>query len=132
MNVPAVAVNVALLDPEAIMTDAGTVMVGVFELRPTLTPPEPAMPLRLAVQTLELPGASEFGTHARLLIVNGATTEIEPPVAVIETPAAVEDAPSALATPIVAVPTVADIETETVATDPLRILALFIPVATQL
>lgn len=123
--------NVALLDPEATFTDAGTVTMVVLELMPTLTPPAPAAPLRLTVQTLELPGPSELGTHARPLTVSGAPTVIDPPVAVTGTPSPPGDAPSALVSPIVVVPKTADIVTETVATMPLKIIVLFMPVATQ-
>jgi hypothetical protein len=132
VNVPALAVKVALLDPEATVTDVGTVMAVVLELRLTLTPPEPAAPLRLTVQTLELPGPRELGVHARPVTVNAdAATEIEPPVAVTETPSPASDAPNALVSPIVVAPVAADMVTETVATTPFAITLLLIPVATQ-
>lgn len=128
---PALAVNIALLDPEATVTDVGTVMMGLLELRPTLTPPEPAVPLRLTAQTLELPGPSELGTQPRPLTIGAATTVIDPPVAVTVTPSPAGDAPSALVTPIVAPSALTDTVTETVATTPLAMILLFIPVATQ-
>lgn len=120
VNVPVLAVNVALLDPVATETDVGSVTIGLLELRLTLAPPVPAVPLRFTVQVLELPGPTEVGVHPRPVIVNGAiTTGTDPPVAVTTTPSPARDAARALVTPIVVVPRAADIVTETVATIPL-------------
>jgi hypothetical protein len=112
----ALALKVTVVVPAATVTDAGTVSEELFEASVTL---EPAVPLRVTVQTLEPPGPTEIGAHLRVLIVNGATTEMEPPVAVTDTPPALEDAPSTLVSPIVEVPVAADIVTETIATVPL-------------
>jgi hypothetical protein len=93
-----------------------------LELRAAVTPPVPAVPLRLTVHVLELPGPSVFGVQLRPLIVNCATplTAIEPPVGVTETPSPARDAPNALVSPSVEAPVAAaDMVTETVATMPL-------------
>lgn len=103
----------------------------MFELRPTLAPPDPAAPLRFTVQTLEPDGPSEVGEHPRLLIVKELPTEIEPPVAVTEIPTAPGVAPSALDTPIVEFPAAGDMVTAIVATTPLEILLSLMPSARQ-
>jgi hypothetical protein len=128
MLAPAVALKVAVEEPEATVTEGGTVSKVLLELSVTV---EPLLPLRVTVQTLELPGPSEVGEHTRLLTVNGVTTEIEPPVAVTVTPAPAREAPIALATPTAVVPAEDDRVTLTDATTPLLMALLFIPVATQ-
>jgi hypothetical protein len=129
-----VAGNVALLEPAATVTDAGTPRIVVLEVRLTLTPlilPAPAVPLRLTVQTLEACWPSEVGEHARLLIVNPVPTEIAPPAALTAMPSAAGDAPSALLMPIdVPVPPV-DRPAETVATTPSPIVPASMPTVKQ-
>ncbi len=132
VNVPAVAVNTALLDPAAIVTVAGKLIIAVVEIMLTTAPLGPALPLRLTVHAVELAGPSEAGEHAMLLIAGAAPpTETEPPAALTETPSPAGDAPRALITPIAAVVEPADRVAETVATTPLPIPVEFIPAATQ-
>jgi hypothetical protein len=85
LNVPVVAVNVALLRSGATMTVAGTLMLGVFDPRPTVTPPAPAAPLRPTAQILEAAWPSELGVHVSELTVNFPLPNGGPPVAVIGT-----------------------------------------------
>jgi len=124
------AVKVALLDPEATVTDAGTVRVDVFELKPTLAPPEGAVPLRLTVQELELDGPRDAGEQ--VTPVNVGSTVIEPPVAVIEIPVPAADAPTGLAIPIAALVAPLTMVAETVATVPLATSVSFMPQAMQI
>ena len=131
VNAPPVTVNEALLEPEATTTDAGT-LTGPIEESPTVAPPTPAAPLRFTVQVLDPPGPIEVGVQARLLMVNGATTETEPPVAVTGTADDAADAPNALVIPKVEVPRTVAIETETLATVPSGIAAPFNPQMMQL
>jgi hypothetical protein len=131
VNVPAVTVNKALLEPEATTTDAGT-LTGPMEESATVAAPAPVAPLRFTVHVLSPPGPIEVGVQARLLMVNGATTETEPPVAVTGTADDAADAPNALVIPKVEVPRVAFIETETFATVPSGIAAPLIPQMMQL
>ena len=112
----AVALKVAVVEPAATVTEAGTVSDALLLASATVAP---TVPLRVTEQTLELAGPSDVGAHVRVLIVKGGITEIEPPLPVTEIPIAPGDAPIALITPIAAVPTAADIVTETVATIPL-------------
>jgi hypothetical protein len=131
VNEPPVTVNEALLDPGAAITDAGT-LTGPVEESPTVAPPAPAAPLRFTVQVLDPPGTIEVGVHAMLVIINGATTETEPPVALTATAAAVTDAPIALVIPNVEVPGAVVGETETFATVPSGIAVPFDPQMMQL
>jgi hypothetical protein len=116
MVAAAVALKVAVVDAAGTVTEAGTVREVLLLESATV---EPAVPLRVSVQTLELPGPSDVGVHVRAVIFKGATTEIEPPVAVTEIPVPPGDAPMVLITPIAAVPVTDDIVTETAATMPL-------------
>jgi hypothetical protein len=108
-------VNVALLEPEGTVTEAGTVIDELFDERATLAP---VVPLRVTVHVLELSELTIAGEHARLLTVKGELTPTEPPVAVTETASPPLDAPKALVTPIVDVLAAADMVTETFATTP--------------
>jgi hypothetical protein len=108
------------------VTEEGTVRSALSELSATTAP---VVPLRLTVQTLELPVLNEFGLHVRLVIASGATTETVPPVPVIGIAVPVGAAETTLARPIGVVPGVVDKVNEIVATMPLEIVLLFIPVA---
>lgn len=127
---PAVALNVAVVEFAGTVTVDGTVTVPELELRPTLTPPEPAAPDRVTVQTLTFPLVSELGAHDRLLIdVVPPTTVTVPPVAVTVTGVAVGDAAMAFVIPMAEVPTAAEIVTVIVATTPFVMPPLFMPAA---
>jgi hypothetical protein len=127
---PAVAVNVALADPTATLTEVGTVRLEE-EVNPTLAP-DAALPLRLTVQVLEAPGPSVVGLHPTLLIVRRGLTVTVPPDEFTVTELPVGSAPRVLLRPSEVGPLTADMVTETVATMPFRIGLLFIPHATQL
>ena len=94
VNEPAVAVKVALLDPEATVTEAGTVSAELLEDSATLAP---VVPLRLTVHVLEPPDPTGFGVHVKLLTVNDPTdpaTMIDPPDSLVETASPAGDAPN--------------------------------------
>jgi hypothetical protein len=60
-GLPAVAVNVVLLDPDGAVTEAGTVNAALLLLRLTLRPPLEAALVRLTVQEAEAPEARLAG-----------------------------------------------------------------------
>jgi hypothetical protein len=78
-----VAKNVPLTEPDGMVSEAGTVRLVEFELKPTVPPLDP---LRVTVQALEDRGARVVGLHAMALIpelVGGATRDS---VVVLEEP----------------------------------------------
>ena len=68
-----VAVNVAVLEPAATVTDAGTVVDASLDARVTASPPVGAFALRVTVPVEELPPTNEVGLIVTVLIV-GTTT----------------------------------------------------------
>ena len=55
------AVNVAVVDPAATVTEAGTVALALLLERVTVKPPVGAVPLRVTVPVLEEPPITEVG-----------------------------------------------------------------------
>ena len=123
----AVALKVAVVDPEATLTEAGTVRLAELEDRFTVAPDEA---LTVTVQVLDPPGDKLAGVHTRLLTVTGVTAVVTvPPVPVIEMPVPEGAAPSTLVTPMDAV--LPESVTATVATTPSAMVVAFIPSAMQ-
>ena len=129
---PAVAVKVAVLDPERALTVAGTVRRGLFELSATLAPEEPAAPLRFTVQVLAALDPREVGLQVKVLSVRGATTETDPSIPVTAIAFPIEEAPKEPVTPIAADPGSEDMVSVTVATIPLLMILAFKPLAIQM
>lgn len=129
VKVPAAAVNVALADPAATLTEAGTVIDVLLDDNATVAP---VVPLRPTVQILDPPEPTVAGEHAKLLIVNEPAATTEPPAPVTEMLLALGPAPMALVMPIADVPAAGDVVTRTVATTPLAMLASVMPAAMQL
>ena len=117
------AVKVALLEPEAMTRDGGTVMLVVLELRITMVPPLPA-PLRCTVQTVELPAFKARGLHVMPLTVVREAPLTDPPVAEIATASPIAEAPMALVTATAAADAAG---MDTVATIPFAIVLVFVP-----
>jgi hypothetical protein len=95
--VPAVAVKVPLVAPDATVIEAGTVKLALLSDRATLSPPDGAALLRVTVQVLVPPEESVVGAQLKPLSVTGATTT---PVIVPPEPVITISVPS-LADPIV-------------------------------
>jgi hypothetical protein len=123
----AVARNVPLLEPVAIVSDPGTVRLVELELRPMVPPLDP---LRTTVQVLEPLGAKDAGLHVIELIgFTAAATLTVPPVPVTVIASPVGEAPRLLTvTGRLLLP---DSVTDTVATTPLEIVLEFNAHATQ-
>ena len=128
VNCLAVAVNVALVDPAATATVAGTVRFAELDDRLTLTPVEA---LTVTVHVLAAPGDKAAGAHPRLLIVGAEPgTLTVPPAPLIVMLLPVGEAPSGLTTPIDAA-LLPESVTVTAATAPSPIVVEFIPHAMQ-
>lgn len=69
-------VNVAVVVPEATVTDVGGVALRLLELRPTTIPPDCAMPFRVTVPVAELPPTTDVGTTARPIRDGGLTVKV--------------------------------------------------------
>ncbi len=128
---PAVAVKVALEEPNGIVTLEGTDRASTLELSPTTTGLPVAEALRLTVQVVVPPEDREVGAHPMEDRVKAGVTKMLPPVAetVIGYPAT--DAPRVPLTPM-------DIElalwasaTVTTATLPSGIVFVLSPVVRQ-
>jgi len=123
----AVAENVALVEPAATATEAGTPRLALSEDSPTAAPPEP---LSVTVQVVEAEGARAFEPHERLLGTSetGAPGMLMlpplPPTLTAELSAA---APSVPVTPMATVETPDAGVTDTTATGPLGMEVVFIP-----
>jgi hypothetical protein len=83
---PAVAVKLAVLAPAATVTEAGTVSTALLLAMDTELPPEGAALLRVTVQLLPLPEATEAGLHCSAETRAGASSET---VALLEAPLSV-------------------------------------------
>lgn len=129
VNWPAVAVNVPVFEPAAIVREAGTVMLPV-DPSVTAAPPDPAAALSVTVQVVSAPGPRAVGLQVVEVIVGRAVaTTMEPPLPVIVTALPAGSEPNELLTAMVVVPeTVA----ERLATMPLPIAVVFMPLAMQL
>jgi hypothetical protein len=66
-----VTVKVAVVDPEATVTETGTVALPLLEDRRTTTPPGPAAVLIVTVPVDGLPPTTEVGESDRLTSVSG-------------------------------------------------------------
>ena len=75
--VPAVAVNVAVLDPDATGSVAATVSNGLLLLRATVAPAAPAAFDRVTVQVVFTPDPRVAGVHVSKLTTAGATSEMD-------------------------------------------------------
>jgi len=76
VTVPAVALNVAEVAPDATLTDAGTVRVAFVFVRVTFSPPVGAICVSVTVQVLEAFAPRVVGTHASEESITGATSVI--------------------------------------------------------
>src|SRR5437588_215626 len=92
VTAPSLTTKVALLEPEAMTRDGGTVTLVELELRLTIVPPLPT-PVRSTVQTVELPAPNARGLHAMSLTAVRATPLTDPPVAEIATVSPIPEAP---------------------------------------
>jgi hypothetical protein len=81
--VPAVAVNVAVVEPGETATEAGVVSSGVLLDKVTLRPPVGAGALAVTVQVLLAPDVSEAGAQTSAVTVTGGARLME---AVFELP----------------------------------------------
>jgi len=81
--VPAVAVNAAVLEPAAILADAGTASNPLLLLSDTEAPPEPAAFDNVTVQDEPAPEVRLVGLQESCVTTVGATSEMpadwEPP-----------------------------------------------------
>lgn len=68
--------NVADVEPDGIVTEAGTVALLVLELRATVMPPRGAGPLRVAVPVADVPPGTVFGEMLILLRVVGVIISV--------------------------------------------------------
>jgi len=127
VNCFAIAENVALLEPAATLTDAGTVRLVELDDKVTLAPVDA---LSVTVHVLDAPGARLTGAHVRLLTVVEATGVTVPPVLVMLMLVPVGEAPRTLVTLIDAV-LLPESVTVTAAMTPSPIVVAFIPAAIQ-
>ena len=82
-TVPAVAVKLAVVAPDATVTDPGTVSAALFEESPTDEPPAGAVCDNVTVQVEVPPDTTADGEQVKLETVAGAVTAT---VAVCEVP----------------------------------------------
>ena len=80
-TVPAVAVKLAVVAPEATVTDAGTVRAALFEESPTEEPPADAARDSVTVQVVVPLEATEVGEHVRPEIAAGGGVTVTVAVA---------------------------------------------------
>jgi len=81
-TVPAVAVKLPVVAPDATVTDAGTVSAALFEESPTEDPPVDAARVRVTVQVVVPLEATELGEHDRAEIAAGSGVTVTVAVAV--------------------------------------------------
>ena len=86
VTVPAVAVNVALVAPDATVTDAGAVSAVLLSETVTTDPPPGAAPESVTVQVEAAPDTTDAGAQPRLLTVTAAGGTVTVTVAVFELP----------------------------------------------
>jgi hypothetical protein len=129
MVVPAVAVKLAVVAPDAIVTDAGTVSRELLLDRVVTEPLAGAAAEIVTVQVLAAPGPSEAGAHDRELTAGTVITPLAATVMLM--PAAVELAAIGFDNVTAVVVAVAAIVTLAYATTPEAIVLLFNPVRTQ-
>jgi hypothetical protein len=113
--VPAVAWNVAVVDPAPTVTDPGTVSAAALSDRLTVAPP---VFDTVTVHVLVPPLLNEPGAHVTPVNVGGAGPVTVPPEPLIASAWPSSVAPSVFVTPIVVLATPAAIVTVTVATTP--------------
>ena len=131
MKEPAVALKVALLALAAIDTVAGTVIVPV-EVTATVVA-DPTGPLIVTVQADKAPGASAKGVQARPLSKELGTATVTVPPLVFRTSALPSRlAPRPLETPMTAPGAPAASVNDTLATLPLEMRLVLIPLARQI
>jgi hypothetical protein len=127
-------VNVAVLDPAATVTEAGTVTAALLTDSVTAVPPEGAAALNVVVQ-VEVPGATtDVGEQLSPLIAGcQPCTVMAPPVPLTATGSPEGRTPSTFVMPTARVGVLTDDArvTVTVATGPLVIALPFIPAAKQ-
>jgi hypothetical protein len=132
---PAVAVKVALLAPEGMVTDVGTVTRDELDATVATAPPDPAAALRFMVQVAGAAGANAAGLQVSPVIViegpgwlTGALTVMLAPLAEVVLAPPAGEAPIGWFTPIGTAPlALAESVTETVARIPLGIVVAFEP-----
>jgi hypothetical protein len=125
----AVALNVAVVAPEATVTDAGTVSEALLLASVTVEPPVGAVCVSVTVQVPTAPGFRLPGLHVRDDIAATATTPLVPAETVSPSPPA--STPTGLVTVIAVVPAVAASVSWTFATIPAAIVLVFGPVSRQ-
>ena len=96
-TVPALAVNVADVDPCGIVTEDGMSAPVGDELRAMVEPPVGAMPVSATLQVDTAGGAMEMGLHENPFKL-GCTMVTVPPLVATETRAAIPSAPTPLVT----------------------------------
>jgi hypothetical protein len=84
VTVPPLAEKLAVVDPAAMVTDAGTVSAGLLAETATIDPPEGANPESVTVQVDVAPEARVPGEHCNADTVTGAGIIVS--AAVLETP----------------------------------------------
>ena len=133
MTVAAVTLNVPVVAPAAAVTDAGVVRYELLSDSVTLAPPAGAAPDSVTVQLDVPPDVTLVGEQDRPDTVGAAaTTEMLPPVPLIETDEPSEEAPIKLLSVIGTVtPLLAATWTVTMAITPLLNWLSFRPLARQ-
>jgi hypothetical protein len=127
--VPAVAVNVADVEPAGTSTDEGTVRLELLLLSATVAPPVPAAALNDTEQ-LDVPGALiAVGLHVRERKDTAEPTLRVPPLAVTVRLVPVGDAANTLVSPMLTLPEEIEGVTLTVASTPFPIAVRFKPLA---
>ena len=81
VTVPAVAVKLAVVAPEATVTDAGTANAALFEESPTEDPPVNAARDRVTVQVVVPLEATELGAQDKLETAGGGGVTVTEAVA---------------------------------------------------
>lgn len=132
--VPAVAVKVAVVAPEATVTEAGTLTAALLLESDTTAPPVGAACVIVTVQVDVLPELTVAGLQPTLLrlVVEPPLTAILPPVPVAEMAAPLAAPAETLVTPMFTVPdAVPDRVTFTTATTPFAIVVWLRAAMTQ-
>lgn len=129
---PAVAVKVALEEPNGIVTLAGTTRAGTLELNTTTTGLPVAIALRLTVHVAVPLEDREVGAHPREDTVKAGVTKMLPPVAETGIGFAATDAPRAPLTPMDMLLAVWASATVTTATLPSGMVFVFSPLVRQM
>lgn len=131
---PAVAVKAALLLPAGTVTEAGTVKLVVLDPSVTVTPPDPAGPLRFTVQPDVPEEPRDPEVHETELTVTAAAgvSVMLPPLELIVSTAPAGEAPIALVTPIEAFVAPLVRVAVTTATTPFEMILVLLPETSQM